>query len=69
MITDPPVTGTQEQDRPEYPSAAGPVPPGAPHGSSDGSRAGQPAIEPVTAALDRLREAASSHDTDSPVPR
>jgi hypothetical protein len=49
--------------------------PDAPGGGAEGSRAARDAAEavpgaaePVTAALDRLREAASSHDPDSPDP-
>jgi hypothetical protein len=49
--------------------------PDAPGGSAEGSRpahhaaeAVTDAAEPVTAALDRLREAASSHDPDTPEP-
>jgi hypothetical protein len=72
MNTDPPVTGIPE-DPPEHPgaassSAAGPTALDAPDSRAGRSPAGQSATEPLTATLDRLREAASSHDPDGPAP-
>ncbi|MEP7025109.1 MAG: hypothetical protein ABJB47_15210, partial [Actinomycetota bacterium] len=51
----------------DLPAEDRPAPSGALGGMTDGSGMDTSAAESVTAALDRLREAASSHDCDSPL--